>query len=245
MPAVSSTPYYCRCEDEKLGRVGFWDPMGPYSADQSVGAANSGSLGLQRVKFGLHPACDAALRAAGKTPIFANISRSGTDLTHWLTGQYGQTFFAQTVAEILVNGVTSTDWHIVFLQGENDCRQGGTYVTNRQANVTAFAAFARTLLPGARFYMVKMNSALSGAINLASFQAAEAAFVVADGNAETLNCDTFSYDGLHYTGAGYNSIGALLAGRILANLPVIPTPVSGGPPPRSFVGTVSASRGLG
>ncbi len=217
---VSNVPYYCRCQDEKLGRPGFWDPCGAYTRDQAVPASIINLIATTGVKHGFQPQCATALLQAGLSPVFVATARSGTALSpNWDPGGTGRAFMAQTYAEVFASGLPAKRAHIVTFHGEQDAGIG-TSQSAYLSQYTSIIAFIRTFFPGSRVYCGRLNSNFTGATGpqIAAIQAAQDAFVAGDHNAETITPDSWGYVSPHFTSTGWTTGASVIAPRIIANI---------------------------
>lgn len=219
-----NVPHYFRAMTLHDGVTGYWDRNGAMFGDQFYPQAKY--KGVQE-QLGLD------LTAAGKKPILATIAKSGTSITEFLNGSSTDLAFQQYASE-LVAMVGATGWHVPILWGEADALTLALS-TAWQANLTAFVAKLRTYFPGARIYLLMLNSSYVGNDPTwnQNVRNGNLAFVAGDSNAEIVYANGFGFADPHYNNAGYDALGSLFASRILAQING-PSSLILRPPPRHF-----------
>lgn len=222
LPNVSATPHLVRSADETLDPVNFYRKMGTYTRTQAVDTGTALSLGNTPLKHGLQTQADIDLRAAGKSPLFVTVARSGTDTSYWLSGAGGRTLFTNTMNEVLALGISPNNWHVMIAIGESNILDGR--IGSWQGDVTDFITYMRTILPNARVGILLASpfSGVGTSTDRTNLIAAQNATVGAVSN-------SIAYDASaggageqappHYTSAGYNRCGSIWAADALANLP--------------------------
>lgn len=184
----------------------FWRPLAPLTRNLAVNAtlgAAAGELGALVMKWGWWLQLGKRLLAAGRTPVFSLICRSGQPTSYWQSGIGKATLDAELayLNSVPQLAAATRKWLVTF-DGESNATSA-PLAAAYQAERQAINANVRATFPTAKLLLSQVSINFTVLAQRAAVQTAQQAVVAADGNAVLMNWDNGATYPVNGTGPHY------------------------------------------